>query len=87
MCLQTLELQTQISSQNAPTGAINAIVMPRIGSYADMQKFTGRSYTTVARWVCRKKLKPGVYIGNGMFNMSRIVDYLEKQGTFLREAK
>jgi hypothetical protein len=64
---------------NESAGA--TIAMPRIGSYADLQKLTGRSYQTIARWVCRKKLRPGVYIGHGMFNMSRINELFSKNET------
>ena len=58
------------------------IAMPRIGTYADMRRFTGRSYQTIARWVCRKKLRPGIYVGQGMFNMSRIRELFDKNETF-----
>jgi hypothetical protein len=63
------------------------IVLPRIGSYADLQRLTGRSYATVTRWTCRRQLRPGIYVGNGMFNLSRIRDCLEKGESFLRVAK
>ncbi len=61
---------------------LEKVEMPRLGSYADMKKFTGRSYPTIAKWVCRKKLRPGVYIGQGMFNMSRIKELFDRNETF-----
>jgi hypothetical protein len=63
------------------------IILPQIGGYSDMQRLTGRSYASVTRWVCRRQLRPGVYIGNGLFNMSRIRDYLNEDKSFLRVTK
>ena len=58
------------------------VEMPRLGTYKDMQKFTGRSYITIAKWVCRKKLRPGIYVGQGLFNMAKIRDLFNKGETF-----
>jgi len=58
--------------------------MPEIGTYKDFILMSRKSYSTVSRWVCRRKLKTGVYIGHGMFNLSRVREYLDKDGTFLK---
>jgi hypothetical protein len=55
---------------------------PRLGGYADMQKLTGRSYQTIAGWVCKRKLRPGVYIGNGLFNINWVNEIIAKHETF-----
>lgn len=72
------------SCQDEPVGA-TGIELPEIGTYAQMAAWTHKSHDTVYRWTCRKKLKPGCYLGHGMFNFRRIKDYLEKTGSFLRE--
>jgi hypothetical protein len=56
--------------------------MPRLGGYADMRRLTGKAYPTIAKWVCRKKLRPGVYVGQGLFNLSRVNELLSKNETF-----
>jgi hypothetical protein len=58
------------------------IEMPRLGGYSDMRRLTGRSYGTIARWVCRKKLRPGIYVGQGLFNIYRIRELFDKNETF-----
>jgi hypothetical protein len=64
------------------TAATATIEMPRLGSYADMRKLTGRSRATIYKWVWRKKLRPGVYVGNGLFNIYRVQQLLDKNETF-----
>jgi hypothetical protein len=58
------------------------IEMPRLGGYSDMRKLTGRSRATIYKWVWRKKLRPGVYVGNGLFNIYRVNELLTKNETF-----
>jgi predicted DNA-binding transcriptional regulator AlpA len=57
---------------NEQTTAPATIEMPRLGTYADMRRLTGKARPTVYKWVCKKRLKPGVYIGQGLFNLSRV---------------
>jgi hypothetical protein len=65
------------------TATVQATIeMPRLGSYADMKRLTGRSRTTIYKWVWRKKLRPGIYVGNGLFNICRVNELLTKNESF-----
>jgi hypothetical protein len=68
-------------------GTTDKIELPRLGKYKDMQKLTGRSYQTIARWVCRRKLRPGVYVGKGMFNLSRVRELFDREESFFLESE
>jgi transposase len=65
----------------------NGYVLPQIGNYEDIIKLTNKSYATVTRWVSRKKFKGGIYLGNGMFNLTRLNNYLNETGSFLKERR
>jgi hypothetical protein len=69
-------------SETMTATAPATIELPRLGSYADMRRLTGRSYGTIARWVCRRKLRPGIYVGNGLFNIYRVKELFDKNETF-----
>jgi hypothetical protein len=69
------------TSEQTATAPVT-IEMPRLGSYADMKRLTGRSRTTIYKWVWRKKLRPGLYIGNGLFNIYRVNELLTKNESF-----
>ncbi len=80
-------MNLQHDNRSNPAGAPDQaamVTLPKMGSYSDMMQLTGKSYQTVTRWVCRKKLKPGVYAGCGMFNLARLNEYLQKDGRFLK---
>lgn len=58
------------------------IELPRLGGYEDMKRLTGRSRATLYKWVWRKRLRPGVYVGNGLFNLYRVKELFDRNETF-----
>ena len=71
-----------MTENNDTTTTTPTIEMPRLGTYADMKRLTGRSRATIYKWVWRKKLRPGVYVGNGLFNIYRVNELLTKNESF-----
>ena len=59
--------------------------MPVIATYGEISDYLKLSRKTVYKMVCEKRFRPGIYIGQGRFNMSRLRDDIEKRGSYLRD--
>ena len=53
------------------------LTMPEVGNYDDVCKLLHRSKQTVYIWACYGKFPKGVYLGKGIFNMSRLLACME----------
>lgn len=60
------------------------VEMPTIGTYEDVAQYLKLQKSTVYRMTCRKEFRPGIYIGQGRFNMSRLAECIQN-GTHLQK--
>ena len=62
------------------------IEFPEIGKYADVAAALRLSIKTIYKMTCKKVFARGIYLGRGQFNMSRLKECIEKNGTYLKQA-
>jgi predicted DNA-binding transcriptional regulator AlpA len=60
------------------------ITMPTIGTYSQVAEYLQLARATVYRMTCRKQFKPGIYLGQGRFSMSRLRECIEA-GSYLHQ--
>ncbi len=64
------------------------IEMPEIARTDEVRTFLRvDSASTFYKWMSGKKFKPGIYLGYGRFNMSRLKQCIENEGRFLKRLK
>ena len=56
---------------------------PEIGTYIEVAFLLKMSTKTI--YAYKSRFPRGVYLGHGRFNISRLKNHIEKNGTFLRE--
>lgn len=61
--------------------------MPQLATYNEVASYLGKPVKTIYNMVTRKAFKPGIYIGDGRFNMTRLKDAIEKGGGYLRRPR
>ena len=59
------------------------IIMPVIGKAADVARVLAKSKKRIQNMVSRKRFKPGIFIGDGRYNLSRLKECIEN-GSYLR---
>ena len=65
----------------------SVIEMPEIGTYAEVAAYLRLSRKTVYKMCSQDTFRKGVYLGRGRFNLSRLKECIEKNGTYLRDKR
>lgn len=60
------------------------VSFPKIGKAGDVAQVLCKSKKRVQNMVSKKRFKPGIYIGDGRFNLSRLKECIEN-GSYLRD--
>ena len=63
-----------------------SIIMPETGSYDDVCTILKRKKQTVYIWASRGEFPKGVYLGRGIFNLSRLLECMQN-GILLKPQK
>jgi len=59
---------------------------PQLANYAEVAALLKLSKSTIYKMVHYRMFPPGVYLRHGRFNLTRLKEYIERNGTFLTKA-
>jgi len=60
------------------------IEMPAIGTYNEVAAYLRLKRSTIYKMTHRGAFKPGIYIGQGRFNMDRLRKCIDEEGSYLK---
>lgn len=66
---------------------MTSITMPEIATYAEVAQYLKLSRRTVYKMCSLGDFRRGVYLGRGRFNMSRLRDCIEREGSYLKDRR
>jgi len=63
-----------------------SVDFPQLANYAEVAALLKLSKSTVYKMVHFRMFPPGVYLRHGRFNLTRLKESIERNGTFLTKA-